>query len=109
MANIKNTTKGDIRVHTEAGDFVFKAGETLELADERAAMVIDKGAVYFTVGELVADAEISALKTDEASESVADDAIKSVAEDATNEEKPAEKPAPAAVKAVVKPAPAAKK
>ena len=117
MAKITNTTKANIHVTTEAGEFVFKAGETLELADERAAMVADKGAVYFTVGELVSDAEIAEEHPAEAGVSVVEDATKSVAEESTAEAKPAdevkpvetEKPAPAAVKATVKPAPAAKK
>lgn len=107
MAKIQNTTKANIHVTTEAGDFVFKAGESLELADDRAAMVADKGAVYFTVGELVADADFSAQKTDEDTESIASSAT----ENAANEVKPVEevKTAPAAVKTAVKTAPAAKK
>lgn len=105
MANIKNTTKGDIRVHTEAGDFVFKAGETLALADDRAVMVADNGAVYFTVGELVSDAEIAEAKPTAASASVAEDATKEVAKEATEEAKAA----PTAVKTAVKAAPTARK
>lgn len=109
MAAIKNTTKANIHVTTEAGEFVFKAGETLELADERAAMVADKGAVYFTVGELVSDA--SEEKLDSASESIAEDATKQVAEQSAEVAKPVEvaKPAPAAIKTAVKTTAATKK
>ena len=106
MANIKNTTKANIHVTTEAGEFVFKAGETLELADERAAMVADKGAVYFTVRELVSDAEISESKPDGAGVSVVENATKSVAEESTTEAKPADEVKPVEVE---KPAPVAKK
>lgn len=105
MANIKNTTKSDIRVHTEAGDFVFKAGENLELADDRAAMVADKGVVYFTVGELVSDTEIAEENPTKANASIAEDAIKEVAEEVTEDAKPV----PAAVKTAVKTAQTAKK
>lgn len=111
MTNIKNTSQCNIVVTTPAGEFVFKAGETLELSDDRAALVSKHGAVYFTVGELVGDTEISVTKADEAGVSVAEDATKKVAEQAAEEAKPVEsaKPAPVAVKAVVKPAQAAKK
>lgn len=105
MPTIKNTTKADIHVATEAGDFVFKAGQSLELADDRAAMVAEKGAVYFTVGELVSDAEIAEEKPAVAGASVAEDATKEVAKEATEEAKTA----PTAVKTAVKTATTAKK
>lgn len=112
MAKITNTTKANIHVTTEAGEFVFKAGEALELADERAAMVADKGAVYFTVGELVSDAEEAPVtgKTEAELEAEAEaqrlaDAEKAEAKakaDAEKAAKKAESAAPAAVKAAVK-------
>ena len=111
MANIKNTSQCNIVVSTPTGEFIFKAGETLELSDDRADLVSKHGAVYFTMGELVSDAEFSATKADEAGVSIVEDATKEVAEQTAEEVKPVEvvKPAPAAVKAAVKPAPAAKK
>lgn len=112
MANIKNTSQCNITVTTPAGEFVFKAGETLELGDDRAALVAKHGAVYFTVGELVADAEFPALKTDEAGESNAETATEIAADTKpVGEVKPTEtvKSAPAAVKTAVKTASATKK
>lgn len=107
MASIKNTTKANIHVTTEAGEFVFKAGETLELEDERAAMVADKGAVYFTVGELVSDAVEAPVtgKTDAELVAEAEAARKADAEKAA----PKAETAPAAVKAAVKTVSQAKK
>ncbi len=101
MAKITNTTKANIHVTTEAGEFVFKAGEALELADERAAMVADKGAVYFTVRELVSDAEEAPVTGKTEAELEAEAEAQRLA-DAEKAAKKAESAAPAAVKAAVK-------
>lgn len=54
MGAIRNTTKGDITVHTEAGAFAFPAGgPARDLAPERVAEIEKAGAVYFAAGELV--------------------------------------------------------
>ena len=70
MSSITNTTKADIHVSTGAGDFVFKAGETLTLAADRIALIEDKGAVYFSVGELVSDAANQASEVQVVTETV---------------------------------------
>lgn len=57
MGAIRNTSKGDIQVTTEAGKFVFPAGKAKgDLAAERIAEIEKAGAVYFSVGELVTEA-----------------------------------------------------
>ena len=58
MGTIRNTSKGDIQVTTEAGKFVFPAGKDRgEFAAERIAEIEKAGAVYFTAGELVTVAD----------------------------------------------------
>lgn len=57
MGAIRNTSKADINVSTEAGVFVFPAGKVKgDLAAERVAEIEAAGAVYFTAGELVTEA-----------------------------------------------------
>ena len=58
MGAIRNTSKGDIQVTTEAGKFVFPAGKAKgDLAAERIAEIEKAGAVYFSVGELVTEGD----------------------------------------------------
>lgn len=58
MGAIRNTSKGDILVTTEAGKFHFPAGQAKgDLAAERVAEIEKAGAVYFTAGELVTEAD----------------------------------------------------
>jgi hypothetical protein len=109
MAIIKNTTKANIHVTTKAGEFVFKAGESLELADERAALVADMGAVYFTEGELVSDADEASVESKTAEELEAeaeakrlDDAEKAETKAKADAEKAAKKAESAVAKAAVK-------
>ncbi len=109
MASIKNTSQSNINVATSAGEFVFKAGEATELADNRVDLVSEKGAIYFTVGELVLENTKVPKKSTEASDSKASDAIKTVAK--TGEEAKSNEVAKAApaVKTTTKTATAAKK
>lgn len=61
MGAIRNTSKGDIQVTTEAGKFVFPAGKAKgDLAAERIAEIEKAGAVYFSVGELVTEGDAEA-------------------------------------------------
>lgn len=58
MGAIRNTSKGDILVTTEAGKFHFPAGQAKgDLAAERVAEIEKAGAVYFAAGELVTVAD----------------------------------------------------
>lgn len=78
MGTITNKTTCDIQVHTPAGDFVFKKGESVELADERVELVAKHGAMYFQEGELAHDSDFPQTEGT-AGESTADDAIKNAA------------------------------
>lgn len=61
MGTIRNTSKGDILVTTEAGKFHFPAGQAKgDLAAERVAEIEKAGAVYFSVGELVTEGDAEA-------------------------------------------------